>query len=191
MKNGQGELILMSSFFSKYIFVQKEHLFYNNRVRSSKQYVVEIAISLKFTEKTQDNGASYTTGPVWSLLICSCHCLQWAWNQKCISFAIPSHFKIWYFVVKDIITKKIPNTTLSTFSTPLFLSWHQQRRGFVALIICDPCGCRGCTEAQALGSAAGVHSWPWTCASSEWLIDEEFSQEFSDGVMSWGTNADV
>lgn len=64
MKNGQGELKLMSSFFSKYIFVQKEHLFYNSRVRGSKQYVVEMAISLKSTELTQDNGVSNTTGPV-------------------------------------------------------------------------------------------------------------------------------
>lgn len=64
MKNEQGELKLMSSFFSKYIFVQKEYLFYNSRVRGSKQYVVEIiAISLKSTEKAQDNGANNTPGP--------------------------------------------------------------------------------------------------------------------------------
>lgn len=64
MKNGQGQLKLMSNFFSKYIFVQKEHLFYNSRARGSKQYVVEIiAVSLKSTERTQDNGASNISSP--------------------------------------------------------------------------------------------------------------------------------
>lgn len=187
MKNGPGELKLMSIFFSKYIFVQKWHLFYNSRVRGSKQYVVEITvISLKSTERTQDNGASNTNGPVWSLLnsICFCHCLQWAWNQKCISFAISPHFKTWYFVVKDIIIKKNSNITLSPFSTPVSLSWPRQRRGFVALTACVPCGCRGCPAAQALGSGAGMDSWSWTWA--KWVvIHREFSQEFSGARLEW------
>lgn len=79
--------------------------------------------------------------------------------------------------------KKIPNITLSTSSIGVSLSQHKQRRGFSGSYCL--CGCRGCTAAQALGSGAGVHSWSWTCASSEGLIDGEFTQEFSGARLEW------
>lgn len=110
--------------------------------------------------------------------------LQWAGNQKCIYFAISSNFKTSYFVLKDKIRKKNPNITLSTFPSPCPQA-DTNRGDFVALIACVQCGCRGCTAAQASGSDAGMHSWSWTRALSEWFRDGEFSQEFGGARLEW------
>lgn len=188
MKNGPGELKLMSSFFSKYIFVQKWHLFYNSRVRGSKQYVVEITvISLKSTERTQDNGASNTNGPVWSLLnsICFCHCLQWAWNQKCISFAISPHFKTWYFVVKYIIIKKnLEHYPLSFFHSSV-PKLTQTEKG-----ICGSyCLCALWMQGLYCCTSFGFRCWHGQLIldmSTKWVvIHGEFSQEFSGARLEW------